>query len=250
MKVVKGLNEYGGNLISSEADYQDVNVSFVGTGNKLILVGNQDLKKLNINFPSDDGVCIVGHGGNFSGRIRVGYKCLVLIGEGVTCTMPLILFTAEETVFASENQIRTEDSHAIYDTLTGERLNHSRDILIGRHVWVADRAIILSGSQVGCGSTVGIASVVKGRLPNNTVSVGAPAGVIKRNAVWERDNIAFSQPWIRNSVFDEGVCRSEELYRETDDERSVVSIGKLAYNLLKNNEQYFDVARLEKLVRP
>lgn len=76
------------------------------------------------------------------GNIRVGYKSLVVIGDKVTCTKPFIcaseatkILIGDDCMFATDNHIRTDDAHAIYDVKTGLRLNPSKDIIIGAHVW-------------------------------------------------------------------------------------------------------------------
>lgn len=50
---------------------------------------------------------------------------------------------------------------------------------IGRHCIVGARSVILPGSWIGEGAAVGSGSLVKGTLPNWTISAGVPARVLK-----------------------------------------------------------------------
>lgn len=39
-------------------------------------------------------------------------------------------------LIANQCRVRADDSHPIYDGVTGERINPSRSISIGDHVWI------------------------------------------------------------------------------------------------------------------
>lgn len=197
-----------GNIVEAPSHLKNVTVSFKGQGNRLVISPKSRLANTNIDFPSHGGVCLVGKNtwdNSFKGQIRVGYKCLVSIGDNVTSTNSVYLTSAEETkiiigddcMFATGNQVRSDDAHAIYCVETGARLNPSKDIVIGEHVWIAYNAIILSGAEIGEGSVVGLGSIVKGKFPNNCVIAGSPARSIKKNTAWERPHVMLSEPWLR-----------------------------------------------------
>lgn len=245
-----------GNRVVSGSDYSKLNIVFAGKNNLLILNGDFSNKKITIQFPSDNGVCIIGDKGNYSGRIRVGYNCLVLIGNGVTCTSPCEIFTAEgskviigdDCMIASSNEIRAEDSHAIYDVETGNRLNKSRDILIGEHVWIANRACVLSGSVINYGCTVAHSAVVKGRFKNNCILSGIPARCAKRDAIWERVNIAFSEPWVRENIHDQKLYHTKHLYNKTDDCIEKVVVGRGVKDLYKKYADILDRFNIQEVL--
>lgn len=54
------------------------------------------------------------------------------------------------------------------------------DVVIGNHVWIAYRAIILPGITIGDGAIVGAGSVVTKDVEPYTVVVGNPARVVKK----------------------------------------------------------------------
>lgn len=170
------------------------------------------LKNIRLDIAGENGVCIIGRitkkVNQFRGEIRLGHGSFISIGDDITCTKPLFLSTAEETklligddcMFSTGNQVRTDDSHAIYDVLTGVRLNKSKDVIIGAHTWLAFDAKVFGGSIIGDGSIIGLNSIVKGKFPNNCIVEGSPAKIVRYNTAWERPNILRKEPWVRSEV--------------------------------------------------
>jgi acetyltransferase-like isoleucine patch superfamily enzyme len=70
---------------------------------------------------------------------------------------------------------------------TGILLNHNKDVSIGNHVWICDNFLVLKGSIIEDGSVVGARSLVSGLIDQNSLAVGSPAKVVKRNIYWSRE---------------------------------------------------------------
>lgn len=182
----------------------DVEVRFLGVDNVLTVSPDAKLGRLKLIFCCNHGRCHIG-GGNLEGDIRIGEDCSVDIGDGISCTGPCYLSTAEGTsisigadcMLARGNEIRADDAHPIFDVGTGTRVNPSRSITLGAHVWLADRAVVLAGSQIGSGSVIGFGSIVKGHIPNNCVAAGVPAQVIRTNCAWERSHLNLTSPFYK-----------------------------------------------------
>lgn len=167
---------------------------FCGKNNKLKIAPNARLKNVYIEFLGDDGICELNDSPRLQGAIRLGYGCTVKIEKNVSCTNAVYITCAEHTnifigedcMFATNNQIRTDDAHGIYDVKTGKRLNNSKDVYIGKHVWLGFNTVVLGGAFIGDGSVVGMNSLVKKKFPNNCVIAGNPAKLIKKDIFWER----------------------------------------------------------------
>ncbi|HEY57261.1 MAG TPA: acyltransferase [Anaerolineae bacterium] len=96
------------------------------------------------------------------------------------------LVIGPDCMLATDIEIRTGDSHAIFDAQTGERLNPAADVVLEEHVWVGARAIILKGCRIGKGSVVAAGAVVTQSCPPQSIVAGNPARVIRQGIVWTR----------------------------------------------------------------
>lgn len=123
----------------------------------------------------------------------IGHSSLVYVGEGTTFTRTASLVAAEgagifvgrNCVFASDVRVSNTDGHAIFDG-DGNRVNPSKDVIIGEHVWLAREANVMKGARIGSGSVVGAKSMVTGTIPKNSICVGTPAKVVRGNATFTR----------------------------------------------------------------
>lgn len=65
------------------------------------------------------------------------------------------------------------------DIPTKDQTYDIKQTVIENNVWIGAKATILCGCQIGTGSVIGAGAVVTHNIPQNTVSVGVPAKVIK-----------------------------------------------------------------------
>lgn len=137
----------------------------------------------------------IGDDCQFTGEINVGTFSRVIIGKELTVAHNLRLKAVEGTsiiigndcLVGSDVFIRTNEEHPIYDVRTRKRLNPSRSISIGNHVWLDDDVSVLKGVIIGNASIVGARSVVTKDVPSNAICAGQPAMLIREGVTWERD---------------------------------------------------------------
>lgn len=119
------------------------------------------------------------------------------IGENSTFTGRTELITTEGTriivghdcMFAYGIVVRTGDHHSLLGS-KGERINMSKSISIGNHVWVGQNAFLLKGAEIQDGCVIGACSVVtRGSTDKNAVLAGNPAKVIRSEVLWVREQI-------------------------------------------------------------
>jgi len=85
-------------------------------------------------------------------------------------------------VFSFGIWIRTADPHLIYDIHTKQRINESKSVFIGDHVWLGQNALLLKGNRIGSGSIVSAACVLSGKtVESNTIYAGNPGRMIKED---------------------------------------------------------------------
>ena len=226
-------DDRGNRILYDGPDVPGVRIEFTGSGNTLVVAPQIRPGRLNIMFDCDNGTMRMAgcRFGTFSGFIRIGQDSTVSLGENVTTTNLCVISAVEGTsvvigndvMLASENELRADDGHAIFDVESGLRVNWSRDITVGNHVWLAKRAVLLGGADVGDGSVVGFASLVTGRIPNNCVAVGSPARVVRRDIAWERPHLSRTKPFYKPDA--STVSRSPYWNRTVDVEPATYPAG-------------------------
>lgn len=166
-----------GNKIYFDQSLSDkLMVLFQGHGNVLRISENVSIGNLSIRF-GNNGFCSIDKNTEIIGaefyvsdaNIRIGKDCLL----------------------ASQVIIRTHDSHHIFDVNTHQRINYSKDILIGDNVWIAYRATLLGGARIGTGSVVGTCAVTSSQFGSHKIIAGSPAKVIRENICWSKDDTAY-----------------------------------------------------------
>lgn len=168
--------------------YDDVEFSI---GEKSIIEGVIVLKNKTVFQIEEKTSC------KFLSIRTAGDNCQIYIGEKTTFTssFTLILINGcvkigKDCMIAAENLFYVGDGHGVFDVNTMERVNNSHEknqIVLGDHVWVGTKSIILSKTVIESGSIVGAGSVVKGHFPNNCVIAGNTATVKKIDTAWCRD---------------------------------------------------------------
>ena len=99
------------------------------------------------------------------------------------------IFVGDTCMFSSGITFYTADPHLIYSTQTHCRVNPSKSIFLGDHIWIGRNVAILKGARVHSGSILALNSVVTGsrEIPSNVVVGGNPAKIISNDIFWLPD---------------------------------------------------------------
>ena len=74
--------------------------------------------------------------------------------------------------------------------MEGNRINPSKDVVIGNHVWVGNHVIITKGVYIPDNCIIGTGAVVTSVFEKtNSVIAGVPAKVTKENINWRPERI-------------------------------------------------------------
>lgn len=159
-------------IIGDFAQLPGACITIHGSGNTITIgdwsyLGGTDL------FIEDDGGCItIGDHTKFLGKTHLA------VIEGTSITI------GRDCLFSSDIQLRTGDSHSVLD-MEGRRINASRDITVGDHVWVGTRAFLTKGAKVPPHSIVGACALVTKAFDEPHCSLaGVPARVVKQGVDW------------------------------------------------------------------
>lgn len=137
-----------------------------------------------------------GRIGLFSGCIDIGENCSFGGNIKISCAYGMQIVLGKDDMFSHDIFLLAGDGHSIFNVENGECTNslerldyNKRCIMLGDHVWVGLRSVILNGTKIGNGSIIGAMSLVKGTCSNNCMIAGNPAKMIKRNVAWSRNPI-------------------------------------------------------------
>lgn len=137
--------------------------------------------KISENCSFTDGIII-----SFGGRIYLDSNSTYGRNFRITAFHAITVNVGSQCMFSSDIHILGGDGHTIYNTENNKVLNslesmpeEKKRVVIGNHVWVGLRSVILNGSDIGDGSMIGAVSVVKRRCSNNCMLAGNPAKVLR-----------------------------------------------------------------------
>jgi len=211
MEIASYKDDRGNEIIWDGEPIPNTNVVFSGSNNTLRVDPGARIGKLSVQFDCDNGLFEIGSSRGvpaFSATVRVGQDSTVSIGDnvsttataGISATEGTTVRLGEDCMLAIGIELRADDGHPIFDVRTGKRVNVSRDIIVGDHVWIGLKSAILGGVRVGDGAVIGLGSVVTKDVPNNAVAAGNPARVVRRDIAWERPHLSLVKPYYKPDV--------------------------------------------------
>jgi acetyltransferase-like isoleucine patch superfamily enzyme len=119
----------------------------------------------------------------------------VILKEGASIGIGSIVIgpvTMGEGSICSQNCFIGGQSH-IFQNVSKDYLRQgveTKQVVIGKNVWIGSNAVILLGVKIGDNSVIGAGSTVVDDIPPYSVAVGNPARVVKRynfeTKKWER----------------------------------------------------------------
>lgn len=174
-------------------------IRFAGKNNILFIEDGVFIKNSTICFWGDHSVIYLSASKSaYFVDISAFNNSTVFIGEKnyFNPTYAIVLVAGEQQnivigkdgLFSHGIYMRTTDPHLVYDSLSKKRLNRSKSIFVGDHVWIGQNALLLKGTKVGSGAIVGANAVLAGKqVPSNVSVAGNPARVIQKNVFFWRE---------------------------------------------------------------
>jgi len=134
----------------------------------------------------------------FKGRAYFGRSSKVHIRKGATmllgdnfrvssassfnCYKSMIF--GDNVLFAWDCLVMDSDGHSVIDEKCKPKIN-TKSVIIGNHVWIGCRSMILKGAVIPNNCVVGSMSFVTGEnFEENTLIVGVPARSVKKISGW------------------------------------------------------------------
>ncbi|GAA1731236.1 hypothetical protein GCM10009809_28430 [Isoptericola hypogeus] len=181
----------GGELVSSS-------IEFVGTGNVLHVEDGAKLRNTRLRFLGNDSVIHLRRSARYTEVVAtLFHESVLYLGPGSSFTSAARFIPSErrhvivgsDAMFSSRVAFRTADPHLVYSAHDHRRVNPSRSVWVGDHVWLGEDTLFLKGARVGSGSILGARAVVTKEIPSNTSAGGVPARVIGTDVFWTRPSV-------------------------------------------------------------
>ena len=205
-------------------------ISFGGDNAVVYLSRNKYIYYLDINAYSNTCV-FIGKDNFFNGRLSLiaSERKNIIIGDNGLISFGIF--------------VRTADPHLIYSCETKQRINKSKSVLIGDHVWLGQGALILKGTKIGSGSILGGGAVVSNKsVFSNASAVGNPAKIVAKNIFFSKESV---HNFNKNQTEEFSVMQSDEWiysydnsqksFSETDNLLSSKENSKDKLNIIKKN---------------
>ena len=172
-----------GNITTGMIRIGDINIGIADKNARTVLNIHG-----NIKF---NGKASIGRGS----KISAGKNASIEFGNNfnITAASTLIASDSKKVTFGNDCliswdvQIMNTDFHGVYNLENNERINLSKDIIIGNNVWIGCRCLILKGAQIPDNSVIGANSLLSHSVhEKNCIYAGSPAKKIKENIFWKK----------------------------------------------------------------
>jgi len=191
-KIIRGKNN---TIIFKTAKLKNVVFDIKGNNNTILFGDHASIKACKITMRGNNHALTIGdHVAIDSSELKFeDHDCLINIGIStrilkhgeISVAEPFSkIEIGENCLFSSNVDIRNTDSHSIFDTISGKRINPAKNISIGNKVWIGAYVQVLKGVTINDNSIVGIRSLVTKEVPSNCLVAGVPAKIIKTNIDW------------------------------------------------------------------
>lgn len=174
-----------------------VDLHIKGKGNRVSIGRETMIACCKVRVCGQEQTLVLGerceyHAGKIYLRYNRGQR--IVIGDDASIEDCYLLTDEDASIFIGAGVLmsklvhfRAGDGHSVLDVASGQRINRSRDIVVGDHVWVGRGATLLKGAYVADNSIVGAYAVVTRRYEQPGVAVaGNPARVVREGVTWDR----------------------------------------------------------------
>lgn len=246
-------------IIGIPAFLDNSTVQFQGKNNILVVEENVRLSDSSIRFCGDDALIVLSQSKKHAYKIRIDawQGTTVFFGSDNYFNGSLHAIVSERQnlivgskgVFSFGIWIRTADPHIIYDSNTKKRINLSRSVMIGDHVWLGQNCLLLKGTTIGSGSIISANCVMAGKkVESNAVYAGNPGRKLKSGIFFSGKSVhnytklqteesmqMNSDRWVFNK--DKSSLNIEKLFQQLTDSSNSKERLEIVKKVLRNNNQ-------------
>ena len=186
------------NIIQNYSNFgHNFRIHFMGNGNVVKIGKDCLLSNTSIRISGNNNTIIIKDNARFIGPCEIIMGSDSTLEIGVNAGIRGVEFNLDGAnitvgglcMFSYGITLRNHDSHKIFDLSTNKRINIPQNIVLGKHVWIAQDATILKGAVIGDDSVIGFGSLVTSAISKqpttNCIIAGIPAQVVKQGIKWD-----------------------------------------------------------------
>lgn len=235
------LSQLKDNLFLGEPPtFNNSSVTFSGINNIFACEPGVILENTRIDFKANNSVIYLSASqAPYIAKIITHNNSVCYIGQNnyINDTLTLILSEEKNIMIGSHCCIslgiwmRNADPHLLFSADDHHRVNPSKSIYIGDHVWLGQNSMILKGTVVHSGSIIGAMSLVAGkRIPSNHCWGGNPAAKIKDAVFWSGECV---HSWTQQITDQYATCEHSHFLFDTTGPR--IDIPELEQKLQRTH---------------
>ena len=194
--IPRHLKENGNIIYGDLAKQTKLQYNFKGKNNILFLAGSTS--NVNVSFIHDNSLVFIGDQCSIKGSLLITKDSVCFIDDYSTSNgIELKIYEnkniiiGRDCMFSWRIVFRTCDGHLIYSLKDNRRINFSKSIYIGDHVWIGHDSVVYKGAFIGSGAILGSRSFLSAKCHSNTINVGSPARELRQDVFWLRES-----PWL------------------------------------------------------
>lgn len=130
------------------------------------------------------GKASIGHGSKISvrGKLTLGDKFNITAESTVVCAREITF--GDDCLVSWDVLVMDSDEHPVYNK-EGERINEDRPIVVGNHVWIGCKSILLKGAEIPDNSVLAAGTQLRTAFRGEEQIIGGnPPSILKREVVW------------------------------------------------------------------
>ena len=131
------------------------------------------------------GRASIGHGSKISvrGRLELGDKFNITAESTIVCAKEIRF--GNDCLVSWDVLVMDTDEHPIY-TKEGERINEDRPIVVGDHVWIGCKCMLLKGAELPNHTILAAGTALRSAFRGEEQIIGGnPPSILKRDVSWE-----------------------------------------------------------------
>lgn len=183
----------GGNRIKRNGVVISSKIRVRGSNNQIELQKGSVLINAKVEIHGNNHHVLIASGAYLEGTHIVveDNHCVLSIGKNTFIGPSHLAVTEDECqlvignecMISSHVQVRTGDSHAIFD-FNGQRINAAANVRIGNMVWLGEGCKVLKGVTLKDDTIVSTGSIVTKSFEGNVLIGGVPAKILKEGVSW------------------------------------------------------------------